>query len=231
MNTQLYKIAESFRRAIELAQQDSNNNKYPYFQLFPTGTCGDKCYMLAKYLSEETKLNISIYYIEGDYYINEDLYTHAWLEIVDNTHSNNLSENRYIVDITGDQFKDKVISPNNDTPVYVGHANDFYKLSKRGVKLLKQRYRQEVGRDTPESTLVNIAQDPGGMPKGRRWMKRESPAFRHGECQGKQSDILMTIKICTQSQRIFAIRIYYSSYNAKLLFYMPQSESLLPIIS
>ena len=43
--------------------------------------------------------------------------------------------------------------------------------------------KEEVGRDTPELTLVDIAQDPGGEPTGRQWMKRESPVFRRGECQ------------------------------------------------
>lgn len=130
MNTQLYKIAESFRRAIELAGHDPNNNNINncYFKHFPTGTCDDTCYMLAKYLSGETKLNISIYYVQGDYYINGDFYTHAWLEILDNDSSHDLSKYSYIVDITGDQFKDKTISLNNDTPAYVGPANGFYKL-------------------------------------------------------------------------------------------------------
>lgn len=68
MNTQLYKIAESFRHAIEHARQDFNNKKYPYFQHFPIGACGDIC------LSKEAKLNISIYYVKGYYYINGDLY-------------------------------------------------------------------------------------------------------------------------------------------------------------
>lgn len=128
MNTQLYKIAESFRRTIELAQQDSKNMKIPYFQHFPTRTCDDTCYMSAKYLSGETKLNISIYYVEGYYYINGDFYTHAWLEILDNNSSHDLSKYSYIVDITGDQFKDKEIFFKNSTPVYVGPGNDFYKL-------------------------------------------------------------------------------------------------------
>ena len=128
MNTQLYKIAESFRRAIEHAQQDPKNMKMTYFQHFPTGTCGNTCYMLAKYLSGETKLNISIYYVEGYYYINGDFYTHAWLEILDNNSSHDLSKYSYIVDITGDQFKDKEIFPYNDITVYVGYANDFYQL-------------------------------------------------------------------------------------------------------
>ena len=84
--------------------------------------------MLAKYLSEETKLNISIYYVEGDYYKDGNLHTLAWLKILDNDSSNDLSKCSYIVDITGDQFKDKEIFFKNSTPVYVGPGNDFYKL-------------------------------------------------------------------------------------------------------
>ncbi len=84
MNTQLYKIAESFRRAIEHARQDSNNKKYPYFQLFPIGTCGDTCYMLPKYFSENTELNIPVYYIEGDYHIDGDFCTTLVSELRNN---------------------------------------------------------------------------------------------------------------------------------------------------
>lgn len=100
--------------------------------------------MLAKYLSGETKLNISIYYVQGDYYINGDFYTHAWLEILDNDSSHDLSKYSYIVDITGDQFKDKTISLNNDTPAYVGPANGFYKLweTKRYLYNYENKYAE-----------------------------------------------------------------------------------------
>lgn len=103
---------------------------HSYFQIFPIGTCGDTCYMIAKYLSDETKLNIPIYYVEGDYSsTNWDFYTHAWLEIFDNNSSNVSSECSYIVDITGDQFKDKEIFLYNDIPVYVG----FTKMEVRTI--------------------------------------------------------------------------------------------------
>ena len=128
MIRQLYEIAKNFRDAIEYAQQDPNNKKIPYFQLFPTGTCGETCDILAKYLLEETELNILIYYISGEFYRNRDFQTHAWLEVSDNDSSNDSSECRYIVDITGDQFKNMAIFLNNNTPVYVGAGNDFYEL-------------------------------------------------------------------------------------------------------
>ncbi len=35
---------------------------------------------------------------------------------------------QFIIDITGDPFKDKEIFLYNDIPVYMGHANDFYQL-------------------------------------------------------------------------------------------------------
>lgn len=77
MSNQLYKIAKNFRRAIEHAGHDPNNNNNNinncYFKRFPTGTCGDTCYMLAKYLSADTNLNISIYYVIGEFYKNRDL--------------------------------------------------------------------------------------------------------------------------------------------------------------
>ena len=83
---------------------------------------------VGKVLLEKTALSISIYYVIGEFYIKRDLQTHAWLEILDNNSPHDLPEYSYIVDITGDQFKDKEIFLYNDITVYVGYANDFYQL-------------------------------------------------------------------------------------------------------
>ena len=64
----------------------------------------------------------------GEFYINRDLQTHAWLEILDNYSSHDLSECSYIVDITGDQFKDKEIFLYNDITVYVRIRQRFLSI-------------------------------------------------------------------------------------------------------
>lgn len=127
----LHKIAKNFRDAIEIAQQDSGNKNFTYFSLFPKGTCGSTCYMLAKYLSECLDLNAQIYYVEGKYY-KTNFSSHAWLEIYKTKED---PQSKWIVDITGDQFSGNETFLNNNVSIYVGLGNDFYDLweAKRSV--------------------------------------------------------------------------------------------------
>ena len=67
------------------------------------------------------------YFVNGEYYINGDSYTHAWLEILDKARLNDLSGNSYIVDITEDQLENNRTFLNNDTHAYVGHTHRFYR--------------------------------------------------------------------------------------------------------
>lgn len=124
MRETLYKIAKNFRDAIEIAQQDSGNKNFMYFSLFPKGTCGTTCYMLAKYLSEETALNVNIYCVTG-YCYKPDFFSHSWLEILEIPKD---PEQKWIVDITGDQFSENETFLNNNVSIYVDHGNDFYGL-------------------------------------------------------------------------------------------------------
>ena len=127
----LYKIAKNFRDAIEIAQQDFGNKNLMYFSLFPKGTCGSTCYMLAKYLSECLDLNAQIYYVEGKYY-KTNFSSHAGLEIYETKED---PQSKWIVDITGDQFSENETFLNNSVSIYIGRGNDFYDLweTKRSV--------------------------------------------------------------------------------------------------
>lgn len=63
---------------------------------------------------------IATRYVSGTYRdcLTNDSQSHAWLELTDGT----------IVDITGDQFRNKLCPLLNDFPVYCGEPNDFYNL-------------------------------------------------------------------------------------------------------
>ena len=141
------KLAKTFRQAIEKARDAGEFQNDTSFYHFPRGCCGDTCYLLAEYLSEN---EIRSYYME----MNRDGCSHAWIAIDDGNIKfpktipyelpneiqpviNSYSAGKYpargsyikyemndfsnatIVDITADQFSDF-----NDA-VYVGKMGLF----------------------------------------------------------------------------------------------------------
>lgn len=111
----LTRIATNFRSAIEKAQK--NNESGYYFELFPIAQCGATSDLLAQYLLDSgfTK----VIYVNRSY-SNPKLIipiSHTWL-LVENT----------IIDITADQFKNYNNELYNNTPIYAGPMNDFYRL-------------------------------------------------------------------------------------------------------
>ncbi len=112
----IYELSMKFRIAIE----KSNNERFfggDSFASFPSKCCGDTCDLLAQYLLEH---GIRTFYVCGTYYGDEfeNIQSHAWL----------ITKNNIIIDITGDQFKNKACFHNNDCRVYVGEHNEFYSL-------------------------------------------------------------------------------------------------------
>lgn len=103
-----------FRKAIELAIE--NNAPGEFFRKFPKGQCGNTSDILAQYFIENSIK--PIIYVNGTYYGDSEYgrYSHAWLEVYGQ-----------IIDITGDQFWDQKKPLKNNTPVYVGKMNSFYK--------------------------------------------------------------------------------------------------------
>jgi hypothetical protein len=116
MNNEITKLTLQFRNAIEAALYNGHFDNDFSFHKFPRGCCGDTCDLLAQYLLEH---GIRTFYVCGTY--GDSFYekgTHAWLE----------TDNKIIIDITGDQF---VLNPNllnNDIAVYVGGKSKFYSL-------------------------------------------------------------------------------------------------------
>ena len=110
-------IATNFRSAIEKAQM--NNEPGYYFERFPVAQCGTTSDLLAQYLLDIgfTK----VIYVNRSYSSSKLIMPipHTWLLVENN-----------IIDITADQFKKYDNELYNNTPVYVGPMNDFYRLFK-----------------------------------------------------------------------------------------------------
>lgn len=109
-------LANQFRKAIEAANEE-REFYMDNFCNFPIGCCGDTCDLLGQFLLDN---NIEIYYVQGTYRdgLFENIQSHAWL----------LTNNKIIIDITGDQFRYTQHLLNYNKSVYVGPENDFYRL-------------------------------------------------------------------------------------------------------
>lgn len=115
-----YGIARSVRNAIEGAVR--NGEPLPELARFPHGCCSFASDILQRYFCDH---NIFTWYISGSYGYGWTKETHAWLETEDGT----------VIDITGDQYRDK--KPQFTVPVYVGPKNDgFHEKFKEEVKTL-----------------------------------------------------------------------------------------------
>ncbi len=91
---QIYLYAEEFRTAIEKvkAEKDYSEDLKWWFDRFPKGRCGDTSELLANYFLSK---GISVTINSNGVYNGK---SHAWVEYNGN----------YIIDITADQFPDKV---------------------------------------------------------------------------------------------------------------------------
>ena len=108
-------LANDFRKAIDRALEADKLHS-TVIASFPSGCCGYTSDLLQRYLSDK---GIATRYVSGTYrdFSTNDSQSHAWLELTDGT----------IVDITGDQFCNKPHPLQNDSLVYCGKPNDFYK--------------------------------------------------------------------------------------------------------
>lgn len=114
--SEIYPLVEEFRRALENAKSSGEFTHDAVFEDFPNGCCGDTCDLLGQYLIAH---GIRTDYVAGIWYGPEYKHqTHVWL----------VSEGGLIIDITGDQFKDKPQFFNFDYPVYVGQTTAFHEL-------------------------------------------------------------------------------------------------------
>ena len=97
---ELYKVASAFRNAIIEAKKSDEFNFRDRMHRFPVGCCDDSCDLLGFYLWEKYKIHTN----ERSGYYDVEMSNHVWL----------ITDDKIIIDITGDQFGDKWES------VYVG---------------------------------------------------------------------------------------------------------------
>ncbi len=107
-------LAEKFRVAIEQVKENNEKDSLYFFQRFPSGCCDDASDLLAQYLSDN---GIQTFQVRRDF-CEPELQSHTWLS----------TENKIVIDITGDQFKHNRIYNCFDIPLYVGGESDFHKM-------------------------------------------------------------------------------------------------------
>ena len=113
-------LATQFRSAIDKALSKGEFENDFSFNHFPRGCCGDASVLLSQYLLDNA---IMTYYVCGNYYFDDitaNAQSHAWI----------WTEDKTIIDITGDQFKNNSIFLNYAVSVYIGQKDEFHKLFK-----------------------------------------------------------------------------------------------------
>lgn len=110
MEEDIFRRAVEFRNAILKANRNREFWGDGFMELFPEGNCGIVCDLLGRYLIE--RANVRSWYTSGE--IGSE--SHVWLTLEDGD----------IVDITGDQYKNRSGSLYYDLPVYVGKMDSFH---------------------------------------------------------------------------------------------------------
>lgn len=141
---ELFKIASTFRDAIENAKLDGKFTHDCRFKIFPCGCCDDSAVLLSEYLK---LLGIECKIVEGTYYDDDPEITssHGWIEMPDGR----------IVDITGDQYKYNPVTKFSE-PVYVGTCTEFHKMFSENMFTESQGIQGEIVRRNRLLKLYNI---------------------------------------------------------------------------
>lgn len=138
MINKIMTTAIAFRNAIEASIENGEFANDIFLSCFPNGCCGECSDLLAHHLLLQ---GINSKYVCGSYYYDDPEIgpqSHAWLDI-----------DGLIVDITGDQFKNKKEFMYYDTPVYVGEMDGFHKL-----------FEVDEVRDVRDSVLLSDLDGP-----------------------------------------------------------------------
>lgn len=114
----VYEVALEFRNGIVNANLNGEFKGDRFIESFPKGNCGIASNLLGRYLLE--RYGIRSWYTSGE--IKND--SHVWLTL----------EDHYIVDITGDQYKNRLGVMFYDKPIYVGKMDMFHKRFKLNSK-------------------------------------------------------------------------------------------------
>lgn len=111
-----FEIATQFREAIITALHNGQIHGSLLFK-FPQGSCGYASELLQRYLHES---GIESSYVTGSFDdgIPDNFESHTWL----------LTDDGFIIDITGDQYSFKTHMLEYNIPVYVGKTDSFHSL-------------------------------------------------------------------------------------------------------
>lgn len=128
-----------FREAMDRCYNAGGFAKDVAFRKFPYGCCGDTSDMLGQYLLEK---GIQTWYVCGTHYptdgTDEENYygirSHAWITTADPRRTKKYN----IIDITGDQFKNKDEYGFFNQKVFVGELSDFHKLFEVEVRGIRE---------------------------------------------------------------------------------------------
>lgn len=108
---ELYQIAFHFREAIVAAKRNREFDCRDRMHRFPDGCCDDTCDLFGFYLWENYRIHTN----QRNGYYEAEMTNHVWLS----------TDNRIIIDTTGDQFH------GTWHPVYVGmETGNYEKLSR-----------------------------------------------------------------------------------------------------
>ena len=146
---EIKRLANNFRNAIDTAFEKGELRKYPLFSRFPNECCDLTCDLLGQYLLES---GIETYQVNGAY-INDISWRHVWLVTIDSI----------VIDITGDQFINKLNTINKINPVYVGLEGEIQK---------KFCIKRQIEENT-EFLAANVLTGFKGTPNPRQKVLRE----------------------------------------------------------
>lgn len=130
----LFDLVFAFRNAVEKAHDNGDFDNVDCFCDFPNGCCGLASELLGHFLLEH---GIESDYVCGDYIQHDkDIYqSHAWLKL----------EDGIIIDITGDQFKNRDEFFNYDKSIYIGPMDDFHNLFVYDFSKKSMRIEDNIG--------------------------------------------------------------------------------------
>lgn len=122
-NNEIARMAKDFREAILKAKIDGkfSHSALILMREFPKGCCTISCDLLGRYFYE--KAHIKSWYTSGE--VGEN--SHAWLTL----------HNNFIVDITGDQYKNNRGTMCYNIPVYVGEMDAFHRQFQMNGSLIE----------------------------------------------------------------------------------------------
>lgn len=107
-------LVKQFRMAIDVAFDKGAFRAHPPFSRFPNDCCDFACDLLGQFLLEH---GIETQQINGTHK-NAPSWHHVWL----------ITNDRIIIDITGDQFVGTLVSANDVSPIHIGAENKVHRL-------------------------------------------------------------------------------------------------------